>query len=120
MEELMKKIYFYGEEVKKEYTQGNYDKNTKGQQMHRMIEASMYQRVIHHFTDGKSLEDDYFQAPSSYNIDEWKVGHTLSGIRQTYPKTGWDGSFAGSDETRRINNQPGAPRKLKDLSLIHI
>ena len=114
MEELMKKIYFYGEEVKKEYTQGNYDKNTKGQQMHRMIEASMYQRVIHHFTDGKSLEDDYFQAPSSYNIDEWKVGHTLSGIRQTYPKTGWDGSFAGSDETRRINNQPGAPRKLKD------
>lgn len=114
MEELMKKIYFYGEEVKKEYTQGKYNSNTKGQEMHRMIEASMYQRVIHHFTDGKSLKDDYFQAPSSYNIDEWKVDHTLSGIRQTYPKTGWDGSFAGSDETRRINNQPGAPRKLKD------
>lgn len=79
-----------------------------------MIEASMYQRVIHHFTDGKSLEDDYFQAPSSYNIDEWKVGHTLSGIRQTYPKTGWDGSFKGKDASRRINNEPGAPRKLKD------
>lgn len=109
MEELMKKIYFYGEEVKKEYAASNNNK-----EMHRMIEASMYQRVIHHFTDGKSLKDDYFQAPSSYNIDEWKVDHTLSGIRQTYPKTGWDGSFAGSDETRRINNQPGAPRKLKD------
>lgn len=109
MEELMKKIYFYGEEVKKEYSGEN-----GGKEMHRMIEASMYQRVIHHFTDGKSLEDDYFQAPSSYNIDEWKVGHTLSGIRQTYPKTGWDGSFKGKDASRRINNEPGAPRKLKD------
>lgn len=109
MEELMKKIYFYGEEVKKEYSGEN-----GGKEMHRMIEASMYQRVIHHFTDGKSLEDDYFQAPSSYNIDEWKVGHTLSGIRQTYPKTGWDGSFKGKDASRRINSEPGAPRKLKD------
>ena len=109
MEELMKKIYFYGEEVKKEYSKAN-----NNEEMHRLIESSMYQRVIHHFTDGKDLKDDYFQAPSSYNIDDWKVEHTLSGTRQTYPKTGWDGSFAGSDKTRRINNEPGAPRKLKD------
>ncbi|WP_234025876.1 SpaA isopeptide-forming pilin-related protein [Anaerococcus sp. Marseille-P3915] len=114
MEELMKKIYFYGEEVKKEYTAGKYDSNTKGQEMHRLIESSMYQRVIHHFTDGKSLEKDYFDTPSSYNVDEWKVPHTLSGTRQTYPKTGWDGSFEGKDPNRRINNEPGAPRKLKD------
>ena len=109
MEELMKKIYFYGEEVKKEYSKDN-----NNQVMHRLIESSMYQRVIHHFTDGKSLEKDYFDAPSSYNVDEWKVPHTLSGTRQTYPKTGWDGSFEGKDPNRRINNEPGAPRKLKD------
>ena len=111
MEELMKKIYFYGEEVKKEYTEGKYDSNTKGQEMHRLIESSMYQRVIHHFTDGKSLEKDYFDAPSSYNVDEWKVPHTLSGTRQTYPKTGWDGSFEGKDDDRKT---PQGLRKLKD------
>lgn len=111
MEELMKKIYFYGEEVKKEYTAGKYDSNTKGQEMHRLIESSMYQRVIHHFTDGKSLEKDYFDAPSSYNVDEWKVPHTLSGTRQTYPKTGWDGSFEGKDDDRKTDQ---GLRKLKD------
>ena len=111
MEELMKKIYFYGEEVKKEYTAGEYDSNTKGQEMHRLIESSMYQRVIHHFTDGKSLEKDYFDAPSSYNVDEWKVPHTLSGTRQTYPKTGWDGSFEGKDDSRKT---PQGLRMLKD------
>ena len=109
MEELMKKIYFYGEEVKKDYS-----KKHGGKEMHRLIESSMYQRVIHHFTDGKSLEQDYFQAPSSYNVDEWKVDHTLQGTRQAYPKTGWDDSFDGKDISRKINNEPGAPRKLKD------
>ena len=109
MEELMKKIYFYGEEVKKEYSKEN-----DNEEMHRMIEASMYQRVIHHFTDGKALTEDYFDAPSDHNIDEWKVDHTLQGIRQAYPKTGWDDSFAGKDTSRRINENPGAPRKLKD------
>ncbi|MFO3667965.1 SpaA isopeptide-forming pilin-related protein [Anaerococcus kampingiae] len=106
MEELMKKIYFYGEEVKKEYSKDN-----NNQVMHRLIESSMYQRVIHHFTDGKSLEKDYFDAPSSYNVDEWKVPHTLSGTRQTYPKTGWDGSFEGKDDDRKTDQ---GLRKLKD------
>ena len=106
MEELMKKIYFYGEEVKKEYAASHNNK-----EMHRLIESSMYQRVIHHFTDGKSLEKDYFDAPSSYNVDEWKVPHTLSGTRQTYPKTGWDGSFEGKDDSRKT---PQGLRKLKD------
>ena len=106
MEELMKKIYFYGEEVKKDYA-----KKHGGKEMHRLIESSMYQRVIHHFTDGKSLKEDYFQAPSSYNVDEWKVPHTLSGTRQTYPKTGWDGSFDGADKERKTDQ---GLRKLKD------
>lgn len=106
MEELMKKIYFYGEEVKKDYSNSH-----NGEQMHRLIESSMFQRVIHHFTDGKSLEDDYFTAPSSYNMDEWKVEHTLSGIRQTYPKTGWDGSFNGSNPDRKTDQ---GLRKLRD------
>ncbi|WP_105301708.1 SpaA isopeptide-forming pilin-related protein [Anaerococcus marasmi] len=106
MEELMKKIYFYGEEVKKEYS-----KERNNEEMHRMIEASMYQRVIHHFTDGKALSQDYFDAPSDYNVDEWKVDHTLQGNRQPYPQTGWDDSFEGSDEDRKTSQ---GLRKLKD------
>ncbi len=109
MEELMKKIYFYGEEVKKEYS-----KERNNEEMHRMVEASMYQRVIHHFTDGKALSEDYYDAPSNYNVDEWKVEHTLQGNKQPSPQKGWDDSFEGKDLSRRINTEPGAPRKLKD------
>lgn len=106
MEELMKKIYFYGEEVKKEYSNEN-----NNEEMHRMIEASMYQRVIHHFTDNKALSQDYFDAPSNYNVDEWKVEHTLQGNRKPYPQEGWDDSFEGTDEDRKTDL---GLRKLKD------
>ena len=106
MEELMKKIYFYGEEVKKEYS-----KERNNEEMHRMVEASMYQRVIHHFTDGKALSQDYFDAPSNYNVDEWKVDHTLQGNRKPAPQKGWEDSFDGSDETRKTDL---GLRKLKD------
>ena len=106
MEELMKKIYFYGEEVKKEYSNEN-----NNEEMHRMIEASMYQRVIHHFTDNKALSQDYFDAPSNYNVDEWKVEHTLQGNRKPYPQEGWEDSFEGTDEDRKTDL---GLRKLKD------
>ena len=106
MEELMKKIYFYGEEVKKEYA-----KEHNGKEMHRLIEASMFQRVIHHFTDGKSLADDYFQAPSDYNIDEWKIDVTLTGRRRPSPYNGWEGQFEGNLPDR---TSPDGARKLKD------
>lgn len=106
MEELMKKIYFYGEEVKKEYS-----KERNNEEMHRMVEASMYQRVIHHFTDGKALSEDYFDAPSNYNVDDWKVEHTLQGNRKPYPKEGWDDSFEGTDKDRTTDL---GLRKLKD------
>lgn len=106
MEELMKKIYFYGEEVKKEYS-----KERNNEEMHRMVEASMYQRVIHHFTDGKALSQDYFDAPSDYNVDEWKVEHTLQGNRKPAPQEGWEDSFDGGDETRKTDL---GLRKLKD------
>ena len=106
MEELMKKIYFYGEEVKKEYS-----KERNNEEMHRMVEASMYQRVIHHFTDGKALSQDYFDAPSNYNVDDWKVEHTLQGNKQPSPQTGWDDSFKGTDKKRTTSQ---GLRKLKD------
>ena len=106
MEELMKKIYFYGEEVKKEYS-----KERNNEEMHRMVEASMYQRVIHHFTDGKALSQDYFDAPSNYNVDDWKVEHTLQGNKQPSPQTGWDDSFEGTDKKRTTSQ---GLRKLKD------
>ena len=106
MEELMKKIYFYGEEVKKEYA-----KEHNGKEMHRLIEASMFQRVIHHFTDGKSLADDYFDAPSDYNIDDWKIDVTLTGKRRPSPHRGWEGQFEGTLPDR---TSPDGARKLKD------
>ena len=106
MEELMKKIYFYGEEVKKEYA-----KEHNGKEMHRLIEASMFQRVIHHFTDGKSLADDYFDAPSDYNIDDWKIDVTLTGRRRPSPYNGWEGQFEGTLPDR---TSPDGARKLKD------
>lgn len=106
MEELMKKIYFYGEEVKKEYSE-----ERNNEEMHRMIEASMYQRLIHHFTDGKALSEDYFDAPSDYNVDEWKVDHTLQGNHKPYPQKGWEDSFEGSDDERKTKL---GLRKLKD------
>lgn len=105
MEELMKKIYFYGEEVKKEYA------DTNGKEMHRLIESSMYQRVIHHFTDNKPLTKDYFDVPSDYNVDEWKVDYTLTGSRISTK----DGSvkFEGAfDGTKR--KHPSGARLLKD------
>lgn len=111
MEELMKKIYFYGEEVKKEYANNEYGGNQDKKEMHRLIESSMYQRVIHHFTDGKSLAKDYFDVPSDYNVDEWKVDYTLTGRRKTGTEVKFEDSFDGKDATRKHDS--GA-RKLKD------
>ena len=108
MEELMKKIYFYGEEVKKEYANQN-----NGKEMHRLIESSMYQRVIHHFTDNKPLTKDYFDVPSDYNVDEWKVDYTLTGSRisTTDGSVKFEGAFSGDDSNRR---DPSGARKLKN------
>lgn len=53
-EDLFKRIYFFAEEIKREYPQSH--GNTE---MHRMIENQMLQRVIHYFTDGKDLTTDY-------------------------------------------------------------
>ena len=103
MEELMKKIYFYGEEVKKEYANNVYGGNQDKKEMHRLIESSMYQRVIHHFTDGKPLAKDYFDVPSDYNVDEWKVDYTLTG-RRVSTKDGsvkFEGAFDGDKQVRR-------------------
>lgn len=109
MEELMKKIYFYGEEVKKEYARDH-----DGKEMHRLIEGAMYQRVIHHFTDNKSLKEDYgYNASENYNVTEWRVEHTLQGNRQSYPKTGWEGSFDAHIRKIESGNAAGL-RKLKD------
>lgn len=106
MEDLMKRIFYYAEEVKKEYPSENNNK-----QMHRLIESAMIQKVIHHYTDGNSIYDEYFTTPSNYNDESWKHNHTLSGRRQPYPKTGWDGQFKGKDKSRVL---PNGLRKLKD------
>ena len=115
MEDLMKRVYFYGEEVKKQYANNDYGENIQKEEMHRMIETSMYQRVVHHLTDGKSLGEDYFTAPSDYNIKEWKVPYTLTGKRETYPKQGYEDQYTGNgtQEDRYLTN-PDKLRKLKD------
>lgn len=53
-EDLFKRIYFFAEEIKREYPSTHDNK-----EMHRMIENQMLQRVIHYFTDGKELTTDY-------------------------------------------------------------
>ena len=105
MEDLMKRIFYYAEEVKREY------KGNGGKQMHRLIESGMIQKVIHHYTDGNNIYDEYFTTPLNYNDESWKHNHTLSGKRQPYPKTGWDGQFKGKDHSRVL---PNGLRKLKD------
>ena len=113
MEDLMKRIYFYGNEVKKEYTQGKFDSDNTGEIMHRLIENSMYQRVLHYFTDGISISEDFFDSPKGYNDDSWKFNHTLTGSKN--PDGTWSGDqFDGADKTRTINGI----RKLKDNETI--
>lgn len=114
MEDLMKRIYFYGEQVKKEYTQGKFNdligSETNGEVMHRLIENSMYQRVLHHFTDGLSISKDFFETSSNYNEDSWKVNYTLTGDRNA------DGSWKGDyfDGEKKNHNTYEGLRKLKD------
>ena len=124
MEELMKKIYFYGEEVKKEYAASNANK----EEMHRLIEASMYQRVIHHFTDNKALTEDYFDVPSDYNVEEWKVDYTLTGRRTTDKEVKFEGAFDGTkrkhssgarllkDKETRIKDYPPVQRTQLEMA----
>lgn len=114
MEDLMKRIYFYGEQVKKEYTLGKFNdligSETNGEVMHRLIENSMYQRVLHHFTDGLSIGEDFFETSSNYNEDSWKVNYTLTGDRNS------DGSWKGDyfDGEKKNHNTYEGLRKLKD------
>ncbi|MDD7766035.1 MULTISPECIES: SpaA isopeptide-forming pilin-related protein [Anaerococcus] len=114
MEDLMKRIYFYGEQVKKEYTQGRFNdllgSETNGEVMHRLIENSMYQRVLHHFTDGVSISGDFFETSSNYNEDSWKVNYTLTGSKN--PDGSWTGDYF--DGEKKSHNTIEGLRKLKD------
>lgn len=110
MEELMKKIYYYGDEVKREY-----EADHPGEVMHRIIESSMLQRVLHHFTDGKSLEVDFWGGDPNRNQDDWKVNFTLTGKKMSYPNTGYTESFMGHDDNRKVPFGNGDRlRKLRD------
>lgn len=113
MEDLMKRIYFYGEQVKKEYTLGKFNdligSETNGEVMHRLIENSMYQRVLHHFTDGISISEDFFDSPKGYNDDSWKFNHTLTGSKN--PDGSWTGDYF--DGEKKNHNTYEGLRKLK-------
>ena len=110
MEELMKKIYYYGDEVKREY-----EADHPGEVMHRLIESSMLQRVLHHFTDGKSLEVDFWGGDPNRNQDDWKVNFTLTGKKMPSPNTGYTDSFIGNDDDRKVSFGNGDRlRKLRN------
>ena len=53
-EDLFKRIYFYADEVKSQYPAEH-----GGKEMHRMIENQMLQRLIHYFTSGMRLTEEY-------------------------------------------------------------
>ena len=108
MEDLMKRIYYYGEEVKEEY------KGEKKEQMHRLIENSMYQRVLHHYTDGTDLTKDFFPVNDNYNQMEWRHNHTLTGQKDS-KGGGYTGQFDGKDKTRKTANNL---RMLKDKETV--
>lgn len=108
MEDLMKRIYYYGEEVKEEY------KGEKNEQMHRLIENSMYQRVLHHYTDGTPLTKDFFPVNDNYNQMEWRHNHTLTGQKDS-KGGGYTGQFDGKDKTRKTANNL---RMLKDKETV--
>ena len=113
MEDLMKRIYFYGEEVKDEY-EGKFQAGPKGREMHRHIENSMYQRVLHRFTDGTDLTEDFFAYQSAYNDNSWRVPYTLTGKKTS--KGAWVDNFLGKDLTRMMKDKPESEylRKLRD------
>lgn len=108
MEDLMKRIYYYGEKVKEEYKINN------DEQMHRLIENSMYQRVLHHYTDGTPLTKDFFPVQDNYNQMEWRHNHTLTGKKDA-TGGGYTGQFYGKDNSRKNDN---GLRMLKDKETV--
>lgn len=112
MEDLMKRIYFYGEEVKDEY-EGKFQAGPEGREMHRHIENSMYQRVLHRFTDGTDLTEDFFAHESAYNDNSWRVHYTLTGKKTS--KGAWVDNFLGKDMDRMMKDGDSEYlRKLRD------
>lgn len=113
MEDLIKRIYFYGEEVKDEY-EGKFQAGPTGKTMHRHIENSMYQRVLHRFTDGTDLSVDFFKNESDRNDDSWQVPYTLTGRKTA--KGAWKDNFLGNDKDRMMRDRPDSDylRKLRD------
>lgn len=76
MEDLMKRVYFYAEREKEAYADTH-----GGAVMHRYIEAGMRQKVLHYFTDGKSLQQDYYNefAGLNENNPSWLQNIILTG-----------------------------------------
>ncbi|MGI5949375.1 SpaA isopeptide-forming pilin-related protein [Peptoniphilus sp.] len=76
MVDLMKRIYFYSNEEKKEYS-----KTHNGEVMHRFIESGMRQKVIHYFTDQVMPYEDYIsiEGTNGLNNETWTKDHTLTG-----------------------------------------
>ena len=102
-EDLFKRIYFYAEEIKREYP-GNHS-NTE---MHRMIENQMLQRVIHYFTDGKALTNDYAYVGTPTADD----GKYHRDITLTDPNMLNEDQYFKGDN--RVNSDTNGHRKLSE------
>lgn len=74
----------------------------------------MYQRVLHHYTDGTPLTKDFFPVNDNYNQMEWRHNHTLTGQKDS-KGGGYTGQFDGKDKTRKTANNL---RMLKDKETV--
>lgn len=75
MEDLFKRIFFYENQIKDEY------KNKNGTVMHRAVESGVLQKVVHYFTDDRSLTDNFFSLTGSNGLNDptWQHDWTLTG-----------------------------------------
>lgn len=102
-EDLFKRIYFFAEEIKREYPQSH--NNTE---MHRMIENQMLQRVIHYFTDAKALTVDYaYSGVPTQDNGSIHNDITLTGTNPQRPEDNFKGDG-------RVNADGNGYRKLSE------
>lgn len=112
LEDLIKRIYFYANEEKKEYSKLN-----NGKVMHRQIEDGMKQKVIHFYTDQRDITDDFFPEVTGNNWNDPRlmrnitlVGGVKPGSTQYDPAQYFDGEKKNNNWSQ--DSTYGSARKL--------
>lgn len=118
-EDLFKRIYFYAEEIKREYP-GTHN-NTE---MHRIIENQMLQRVIHYFTDGKALTNDYaYVGTPTEDDDKYHHDITLTDPNMLHKDQyfkGDNGANSDTDGHRKLSENEKLDLEKKGLKDVQV